>query len=91
MMLFSSAMRDPRAFEQPEEVRFDRIGNRHLTFGAGPHRCLGLHQARLTLRVALEEWLSAFPCYRIQPGTKPRRRLTMVKAVHEVHFEVSPG
>jgi cytochrome P450 len=47
MMLFSAAMRDPSAFEQPEEVRFDRIGNRHLTFGAGPHRCLGLHQARL--------------------------------------------
>jgi cytochrome P450 len=91
MMLFSSAMRDPRAFDQPETIRFDRIGNRHLTFGAGPHRCLGLHQARLTLRVALEEWLSAFPRYRIRPGTEPRRRLTMVKAVQEVHLEVSPA
>ncbi|HKE77002.1 MAG TPA: cytochrome P450 [Acidimicrobiales bacterium] len=88
MMVFAAAMRDPRAFESPGEVRFDREANRHLTFGAGPHRCLGAHQARHTLRVALEEWHRAFPSYRVRPGTRPHRRLTMVMAVDAAELEV---
>jgi len=89
MMLFAAAMRDPRAFDDPGAVRFDREANRHLTFGAGPHRCLGAHQARHTLRVALEEWHRAFPTYRVRAGTRPHRRLTMVMAVHAVELDVS--
>ncbi|MBV9661852.1 MAG: cytochrome P450 [Acidimicrobiales bacterium] len=91
MMLFSAAMRDPRVFDRPDEVLFDRETNRHLTFGAGPHRCLGSHLARYTLRVALEEWHRAFPSYQVRPGTRPRRRLTMVMAVKGVDLVVDPA
>jgi cytochrome P450 len=56
--------RDPGEFGDAESVRFDRGTNRHLAFGAGPHRCLGSHLARHELRVALQEWHAQIPDYR---------------------------
>jgi cytochrome P450 len=51
---FGSANRDPSAFEKPDEMRFDRKPNKHLTFGAGPHLCAGAGVARMEMAVALE-------------------------------------
>ena len=62
------ANRDPAEFDDPTEVRFDRPVNRHVAFGAGPHRCLGSHLARLELKVALEEFHRRIPDYRIADG-----------------------
>jgi cytochrome P450 len=47
---FSSANRDERAFADPDSFRLDRSPNDHLTFGHGPHFCLGAHLARVQLR-----------------------------------------
>lgn len=52
---------DDREIANPLEVDFDRPVSRHTAFGAGPHRCLGSHLARLELKVFLEEWLSRIP------------------------------
>jgi len=62
------ANRDPGEFDDATDVRFDRPANRHLAFGAGPHRCLGSHLARCELRVALEEFHRRIPDYRIADG-----------------------
>ena len=62
------ANRDPAEFDDPTDVRFDRPVNRHVAFGAGPHRCLGSHLARLELKVALEEFHRRIPDYRIADG-----------------------
>jgi cytochrome P450 len=62
------ANRDPAEFDDPTDVRFDRPSNRHLAFGAGPHRCLGSHLARCELKVALEEFHRRIPDYRIADG-----------------------
>ena len=62
------ANRDPAEFDDPTGVRFDRAANRHLAFGAGPHRCLGSHLARCELRVALEEFHRRIPDYRLADG-----------------------
>jgi cytochrome P450 len=65
MLGFGAANRDPDQFERPEEVVLDRPPSRHLGFGLGPHRCVGLHLARLMIRVALEELLSSFGSFRV--------------------------
>jgi len=64
----AAADRDPAAFPHPDEVDLRREDNRHLAFGAGPHRCVGAHLARLELRVMLEEWHRLVPTYRIAEG-----------------------
>jgi cytochrome P450 len=69
------ANRDPRKFPNPDKVEIGRAGaNQHLAFGGGPHRCLGMHLARLELKVVLEEWHKRIPHYRITEGTQLRER-----------------
>jgi cytochrome P450 len=65
MFPIPAACRDPKLFTQPDEVILDREINNHFAFGAGPHRCLGSHLARRELRVALEEWHTRIPDYRL--------------------------
>jgi cytochrome P450 len=59
------ATRDPSEFDRADEIVLDREHNRHVAFGAGPHRCLGSHLARLELRIALEELLDRLPDFRL--------------------------
>lgn len=66
----SAAGRDPDEFPDPGTFDPQRRPNRHLAFGAGPHRCVGLHLARQVLRVAMEEVHDALPTYRLSE-TKP--------------------
>jgi cytochrome P450 len=61
LLSFPAANRDPAVFDRADEVIIDRQPNRHATFGLGVHRCAGSHLARMEVRVALEEWLRAFP------------------------------
>jgi cytochrome P450 len=70
MVLFplAAAGRDPQQYDRPSEVDFDRGPFRHISFGVGPHRCLGSHLARVELTVALEEWHRRIPHYRLGEG-----------------------
>jgi len=61
MMLTQSAGRDETAYADADVVDFRRSPIHHLGFGAGPHRCIGSHLARMELRVALEEMSSLMP------------------------------
>ena len=71
-LLVGASNTDESAFPDPEKVDFDRERNIHVAFGAGPHRCLGSHLARMELRVAMEEWHRRIPDYEIKPGETPR-------------------
>jgi len=62
------ANRDPERFEKADEVLFDRVPNRHIAFGLGPHRCAGSHLARTELRIAIEEWHQVIPHYHLREG-----------------------
>jgi cytochrome P450 len=64
----AAAHRDPEAFDRPDEIILDRQPNRHIAFGAGNHRCLGSHLARLELRVAFEEIFQRIPRFSIPEG-----------------------
>ncbi len=59
---------DPRRFTNPREFDPTRTGNRHYTFIAGVHACLGAHLARRELRVLLDEWFARIPEFRPKPG-----------------------
>jgi cytochrome P450 len=61
---------DPAVHGDPDVVDFARPSNKHLAFGAGVHRCVGSHLARLELRVALEELHRRIPDYRVAYGAE---------------------
>jgi cytochrome P450 len=63
-----AADRDPRVFTDPNTVDFDRDPKGTLAFGAGPHRCVGSHLARLEMRVVHEHMHRRVPGYRLKPG-----------------------
>ena len=48
-----------------DKVVIDRTQNRHAAFGLGIHRCIGSNLARLEIKVALEEWLTQIPEFRL--------------------------
>jgi cytochrome P450 len=51
------AGRDPRAWRDPHVIDIDRHP-RHVTFGVGPHVCLGVHLAKREMKVMLETFLA---------------------------------
>jgi cytochrome P450 len=57
MMCYPSANRDEEVFEDSLTFKIDRPRNAHLAFGHGIHQCLGLHLAKLELRIFFEELL----------------------------------
>ncbi|WP_369023752.1 cytochrome P450 [Nocardia cyriacigeorgica] len=66
LLVYGSANRDEQAFgADAAELDIDRNPQRIMTFGHGPHHCLGAAAARMQARVALEELLARFPDYRV--------------------------
>jgi cytochrome P450 len=55
----ASANRDASVFDRPGEFQIDRHPNRHITFGVGPHNCLGASLARLELTILFRELAAA--------------------------------
>jgi cytochrome P450 len=63
---FAAASRDPRKFPEPERFDPNRPNLTHqLGFGAGIHRCIGMHLARAEMTIALQAWHARIPDYRI--------------------------
>jgi cytochrome P450 len=69
MLLLATANRDRKHFANADEFQLDREDGRlHLAFGAGAHRCLGMHLARLELQIYYEELLTRLPMFRLDPA-----------------------
>ena len=66
---YASANRDESRFEHADQLNFGRQRNPHAAFGLGPHRCIGMHFARLQIEIAFSELLSRVTNLRIPDGT----------------------
>ena len=58
---------DPKEFPDPEKFDLKRENKVHIAFGAGPHRCLGAHLARIELQVLYAQVLEKLPTFRLDP------------------------
>jgi len=63
---------DPRSFECPMEVRFDRKDSyKHSTLSHGIHRCIGAALASQEMKIFLEEWLARIADFSTDPDDPP--------------------
>lgn len=88
LMSWGMSGRDPEAFDHADQVDFDRSSVRHLSFGIGPHRCLGMHLARRILKVALEEWHRLVPSYHVTPGSTRTHHYLPVRGMDRLDLTV---
>jgi cytochrome P450 family 142 subfamily A polypeptide 1 len=72
LLMYASANRDERVFDDPERFDVTRAHNLHVAFGFGTHFCLGASLARLEIKVMFEELLRRLPDMRLAPGADPR-------------------
>ncbi len=72
LLNLAGAHSDPRHWDNPTEVDLDREDKAHITFSAGPHRCVGSHLARIELRTVYEEFLRRIPTFHLDES-KPAR------------------
>jgi cytochrome P450 len=62
----NSANRDERVFADPDRLDLGRAdANAHITFGYGPHHCLGAQLARMQSQLIITALLSRFPTLRL--------------------------
>ncbi|OBH91525.1 cytochrome P450 [Mycobacterium sp. E2733] len=63
----AAANRDPARYPDPDRFDPTRKNITHLTFGGGPHLCLGMHLARMEAGVAIGALLDRLPNLRLDP------------------------
>lgn len=74
LMLYPSANRDERHFDDPQTFDITRSPNDHVAFGFGPHFCLGAPLARLEIRIAFERLLERLPDLHLVDDAEPEFR-----------------
>ena len=68
---FTSANRDEQVFADPDRFDVGRTGNDHLSFGHGPHYCIGAHLAKVQLRALFTAVLDQLG--EVAPAGEPTR------------------
>ena len=88
-LAYGSGNRDERQYPNPDVYDITRKPRGHLGFGGGVHACLGTAIARLSVKIAFDEFLKVFPDYhRVQdqlpwmPSSTFRSPLRLEIAIH---------
>ncbi|EWM14910.1 cytochrome P450 [Kutzneria sp. 744] len=81
-----AANRDPRRFDDADELDVHRKARGQMAFGHGVHQCLGQQLARIEMRAGFEGLLRRFPSLRLAvPVDEVRLRTDMtIYGVHEL-------
>lgn len=95
LIMLGAANRDPAKFDAPERLDLTRFAGDHppaqpLSFAWGAHHCLGIHLARMELRLAYAGLLSRFS--RIEVLDEPLRwRESNFRGLHELNVRLTGG
>ncbi|NCL73423.1 cytochrome P450 [Rhodococcus sp. YH1] len=65
LLSWSSANRDEKLFDNPDEIDIERWPNRHTAFGIGVHRCAGSHLGRYMSKTLITQILERMPDYEV--------------------------
>jgi len=87
MLLNPAANLDSREFPEADKFDLHREKKTHITFNAGPHRCLGSHLARLELQTVYEELLARLPPFRLDAANPPAYRCGWVVGLDTLHLK----
>jgi cytochrome P450 family 142 subfamily A polypeptide 1 len=92
LLLYHSANRDERVFDEPDRFDVGRTPNEHLAFGGfGAHFCLGASLARLELRVMFEELLKRLPDMKLATDAPlPMRPNNFIVGIEEMPVRFAP-
>ena len=91
LLLYTSANRDEEVFADPFTFRVDRRPNEHLSFGIGPHYCLGANLARMEIETVVGILLDRLPDLRLAPGARVREgRNPILSTIEEMPVEFAP-
>jgi len=81
---------DEEVYDNPFDVDFSRNIKQHVGFGAGVHRCVGLHLARVEIRTFLEAWLARIPDFSLHPQRPWKAAGGMVMGLSELSLVWDP-
>lgn len=92
LLSWLSANHDEEVFERPGDVVLERSPNRHLAFGIGPHRCIGMHIARSVFQIMASAVLERMPDYQVEPeGTRFYEGNPILAGVVSMPVTFTPG
>lgn len=91
LLLYPSANRDERVFDQPEQFDITRAPNDHVAFGFGSHFCMGNRLARMELSVMLDRLLDRLPDLAlVDDGEPSKREANFVSGYESIPVVFSP-
>lgn len=81
------ANRDPEMFTNPDKFDLQRAPGKPLTFGKGPHFCLGSHLAKAEMRASLDVLLERLQGLRLAADSKPEITHTVLRGPRQLAVE----
>ena len=90
-LIFTSANRDERKYENAESYDIRRNPRDHLGFGGGLHSCVGAALARLEARVAMKELLTMMPDFVVDESKLDRMHSPNVRGFTTVPVSFTPN